>query len=289
MLWAEIRIKTTPQAHEAIASTLLEAGCNGVAIAEDPITQVIGYLPADDTLDTRIARLRSRLEELEHFGIQTGPAQLEINEIQEESWEEVWKQIFKPIRVGRRLVIKPVWEDYQASSSDIVIQLEIGMAFGTGMHASTRLCLRALEEQVRPNQTVVDFGTGSGILAIAAAHLGAGLVIAFDSDELAVQAARRNVVLNELEHAIEVHRADSPRFITNICADIVAANITGACIAEHANDVAQVLKDRGILIASGFTPNVLQEVEDALHDAGLRVIEKAEEESWVMLTASHSL
>lgn len=155
------------------------------------------------------AELAPRLAELKAFGIDPGKAEISWKTVDEEDWAHAWKQYFKPLRVSNRLTIKPVWEEYTpASAEEKIIEIDPGMAFGTGTHPTTALCLRALEKHVAPGDEVIDVGTGSGILAAGAVLLGAKSVLALDLDPVAVASARQNVVLNRLETAVTVKESD---------------------------------------------------------------------------------
>ena len=287
MRWAEIRVETTAQAQDAVANLMMENGCGGTAIQGDAPVIVSCYLPVDDQLEQRLLRMESGIKDLPKFGITIGSGDITITYAEEQDWAEAWKQFFQTIRVGERIVIKPVWEKFEAEQSDIIIEIDPGMAFGTGTHATTQLCLRALEKYIKPRQVLVDFGTGSGILAIAAAKLEASLVIAFDCDDVAVRAARSNIQLNDMEERIEVHRAESPAFV-NIEADLVTANIITETITAHAEMIAGILKLGGSLIASGITTAKALEVEQALRNAGFDIAETLSEGEWVAIIARKS-
>ena len=282
MRWAEIKIETTAQAQDAVADILIRNGCTGVALKGEAPVEVKCYLPEDDRLEARLLAVKEELHRLPDFGLSAGD--VTVNTVEDQDWAESWKQYFHTTRAGAHLVVKPTWEDYAPERGDIVIELDPGMAFGTGNHATTRLCLIALEKYMRPRRLVVDFGTGSGILAIAAVKLGAALVIAFDSDPIAVKAARENVVRNNTDERTEVHQAESPAFI-NKQADMVTANIVAETIMENAEVISGLLKLGGILIASGITEGKSFNVEQVLKNEGFDIKEKLQEGEWVALVA----
>lgn len=284
MRWAEIYIETTAQAQEAVSELMIRNGCGGVAIEGEAPAVVKCYLPVDDNLESRLEAIRTGVRQLPDFGIAVGSGELTVKYCEEKEWSEAWKQYFHATRIGSRIVIKPSWEDFQPGRSDVIIELDPGMAFGTGTHPTTRLCLQALEKYLRPRSVVVDFGTGSGILAIAAAKLGARLVIAFDVDRVAVESARANVVRNDLEERIEVHQADSPDFI-NLEADLVTANIVAETIIANAKKLADVLRVGGVLIASGITSEKSLDVEQALRNEGFDIVEIPADGEWVAIIA----
>lgn len=284
MRWAEIIIETTGEAQEAVSSLLNDNGCNGAVSQDGPPVLTKGYLPVDDRLEDRLLNIREAVTNLPKSGLDAGSAEITVKYAEEQDWAESWKQYFKTTRVGRRIVIKPTWEEYSPEPKDIVVELDPGMAFGTGSHATTRLCLEALEKYAKPRMAVIDFGTGSGILAIAAAKMRASLVIAFDSDPLAVKAARENVILNGVEDHIEIHQAESPAFI-NILADIVTANIVAEVIMEHAEAIARLLRIGGVLIASGVTRPKAGMVEQTLRNNGFDILRRIKEGEWVAISA----
>lgn len=287
MRWAEIRVETTVQAQDAVSNLMIENGCGGVAIEGEAPVVVRCYLPVDDRLEQKLLWMQTGIKDLPKFGLDAGPGEITVKYAEEEEWAEAWKQFFHTTRVGKRFVIKPPWEDYAPEPKDIVIEIDPGMAFGTGNHATTRLCLQALEKYLKRRSLVVDFGTGSGILAIAAAKLGAGLVIAFDADEIAVRAARENVQRNDMEMVIEVHRAESLKFVS-ARVDLITANIVAETIIANAHDLADSLKTGGALIASGITTGKSLEVEQVLRNEGFDIGERLTEGEWVAIVARRS-
>lgn len=284
MRWAEIQVETAAQAQDAVANLMMENGCGGAAIQGKAPIIVTCYLPVDDRLEQRLLHIKAGIKDLQKFGLDIGSGEITIKYAEEQDWIEAWKQFFHTIRIGKRMVIKPTWEEHRPEPGDIVVELDPGMAFGTGTHQTTHLCLRALEKYLKPRQMVIDFGTGSGILAIAAAKLRASLVIAFDCDEIAIRAARSNVQLNDMEEKIEVHQADGLKFI-NTKVDLVTANIIAETIIAQAEALAGVLKLGGILIASGITTEKALNVEQSLRNTGFDIVESLIEDEWVAIVA----
>ena len=284
MRWAEIQVETTAQAQEAVANLMIENGCGGTAIQGEAPVLVTCYLPVDDRLEERLLRMAARIKDLPRFGLDIGPGEITIKYAEEQDWAEAWRQYFHTIRVGKRVVVKPTWEKYERKAGDVVVEVDPGMAFGTGNHPTTQLCLRALEKYMRPRRVAVDFGTGSGILAIAAAKLGASLVIAFDCDDTAVRAARANVQQNNLEERIEVHKSDGLGFI-NCRVDLVTANLVAETIMGQSQALADLLKTGGVLIASGITADRSVEVEQSLRNAGFDIAEILTQDEWVTIVA----
>jgi len=284
MRWAEIQVETTAQAQDAVGNIMLENGCGGIAIQGEAPVLVRCYLPVDDRLEERLLRIQAAIAGLPGFGLEIGSGKVAIGYVEEQDWAEAWKRFFHTTRVGRRVVIKPTWEEYKPEPDDVVVAINPGMAFGTGTHPTTRLCLQALEKYMRRGAVVADFGTGSGILALAAAKLGASLVIAFDSDETAVRVARANVQQNDLEESIEVHRTDSPDFI-NVQVDLITANLVAETIMAFSESLAGLLRTGGVLIASGIISDRSLEVEQSLRNAGFDIAERFSEGEWAVLAA----
>lgn len=284
MRWADIEVATTPQAQDAVSNIMMEHGCGGVAIQGDTPVVVACYLPVDDQLEDRLLLIRSRIKELPGLGIELGEGEITVKYAEDQDWAEAWKAFYHVTKPGKKIVIKPAWEDYESQPGDRVIELEPGMAFGTGLHATTKLCILALEKYMKPGMRVVDFGTGSGILAIAAAKLGASLVIAFDIDETAVQIARENVVANQVDDRVEVHQTGNPRFVGQ-SVDLMTANLVAQTIIENSEVLAGVFRTGGVLIASGIIEEKLLDVEQALRNNGFDIAETTAEGEWRAVVA----
>jgi ribosomal protein L11 methyltransferase len=214
----------------------------------------------------------------------------QIRFLAESDWAEAWKANYDVLEVGRHLVIKPSWCDYFPQPGDLIISLDPGMAFGSGLHPTTRLCLEILEDYVRPHAAVLDVGTGSGILAIAAVRLGASTVVALDTDPLAARIARENVYLNNVEAAVHVEQGsvqvlDVPPATFNI----VIANILSEAIIELASALAASLSSDSVLVASGIIADQSAAVIDALREAGVSILERRDADDWVALIARKAL
>ncbi|MDI3280094.1 MAG: 50S ribosomal protein L11 methyltransferase, partial [Bacillota bacterium] len=214
MEWAEITVVTSAEAVEAVSNRFQELGAQGTVISDpEPVlgqtsgeVRVSAYFPVDGRLERRVQEIREFVAGLGQYGLAPGPGRVEVRRVEDEDWAEAWKSYYRPIRVGRRILVRPSWEE--APAEGVVIELDPGMAFGTGTHPTTALCLEVLEEVLRQGEAVWDLGTGSGILAIGAARLGAGRVEAFDVDPVAVQAARRNAARNGVADVVSVHERD---------------------------------------------------------------------------------
>jgi ribosomal protein L11 methyltransferase len=203
---------------------------------------------------------------------------------QDEDWENAWKSHFTLLKLGQHLVIKPSWIDYQPESGDIVIELDPGLAFGTGYHPTTYTCLEALEHLIRPGMKVLDLGTGSGILTIAAVKLGAVQVVALDIDSIAVRAARQNMRRLGIQDRVTLAQGTVPHPNAGAgSCELALANISARAIRERAAHLLPVLKPEGALIASGIISEQQRETEEALREAGFTSIEEWPKEDWVTL------
>ncbi len=287
MEWLEVNVTVKNETAEAVAEALSRYAPRGVVIEAGPDGWNAGpvivraYLPADDQLR---ANRRSVEEALWHLGqIQTVPTPT-FRPVAEADWAEAWKKQLQVLHIGQRTVIRPSWLEYTPTSKEVVIQLDPGMAFGTGLHPTTQMCLAALEELIRPGAQVLDMGTGSGILAITAAKLGAGRVLAVDNDSAAVETARANVRANGVAETVNVvggSLADAPESY-----DLVVVNILAKVIVEMAQlGLAKKVCPGGTLIAAGIIAEQEPEVVAALKSVGLALTEQYKTKDWVCLVA----
>jgi ribosomal protein L11 methyltransferase len=324
MTWLELSVDVEPEAVESISELLAQYGYNGGVVIDQPIiTGADGPEYTFDTsrpatlrtyipLDGQAEEIRQRLEQaLWHFAQMRAVGPLSVRSLEEEDWANAWKQHYTIQRIGVRTVIVPSWLEYTPAPDDIVLKLDPGMAFGTGLHPTTQLCVGLVEQYVQPGMAVIDLGCGSGILAIAAAKLGA-TVLALDTDPIAVTATRENAARNGETERIaaaegsigagaamghwlygtmndegrtmnEQNGAVHPSsFIVHPC-DLIVANIIARVLAALAYDMAAALKPGGILIASGIIAEREHEVADAFAAAGLAPLERKQEGDWVAL------
>ncbi|MBI3912519.1 MAG: 50S ribosomal protein L11 methyltransferase [Armatimonadetes bacterium] len=289
MKWAEARLPVATEVAEAVAAAFLEAGSAGTAtLPGDAVGQVavVGYFPVDDGLDARLVDLRRRLRHLRAAGIAVPTSSgLSLRPLADEAWATAWRAYFRPQRVGERILVVPGWEQPEPRAGDVVVRIDPGQAFGTGSHPTTRLCLAALENHLRAGDRVLDWGTGSGILAIAATLLGAREVLAVDVDPIAVEAARANVQANDVADRVVVVHGDLVAVPTaGGPFDLAVANIVAEVIAGGAAQLAERVRPDGRLITGGVVaaPRKLSGlVEGALAGAGFVPLEVTREEEWV--------
>ena len=281
--WAEISVESPSESSEAVSALLLEFGCHGVAEQGTDIRKIVGFLPVFDQLPEIMVELEARLALMPEYGLPS-VSTLTLKYAQETDWENDWKKYFRPMEIGSRLVIKPSWEEYVGDPERLIVEIDPGQAFGTGGHQTTRLCLECLDEFVEQGMVVADIGTGSGILAIAAAKLGASLVHATDIDELPRQIARENVSRNKLDGVVVIHGMSV--FDTEaVQCDLVVANIIALTIIELTPSIYKRMKPHGIFIASGIVDDRESEVITALEANGFRIVEVIDEEIWRAVVA----
>lgn len=323
MKWHELTISATEEAQEMISNFLHEMGAGGVSIEESgtlnkprdtslgqwyelplndiPEGQAVikGYFAEDTDMDELLEALKPRVEQLKEFDIDPGEVAYTTAVVDDEDWATAWKQYFKPIRVSETLTIKPTWEEYEAGPGEKIIELDPGMAFGTGTHPTTALCLQTLESFVRGGEEMIDVGTGSGILAIGACRLGVKSVLALDLDPIAVSSATENVRLNDLSEQVEVRlsdllgvlredndAADASRSLrVSVPVDLVVANILAEIILLFIDDVYESLKPGGTYIASGIWKNKEEDVEAGLVRSGFEIVDKRRDEDWIAFVA----
>ncbi len=282
MRWAEITIEAALGAQDAVDEALRAAGCDGVVIRDGAVPpEVAGYLPVDDRLEGRLDGLQSALARLPEFGVEGAGTTLTLRYVEEADWANAWKAFYKPMRVGRHLVVTPPWETPELGAGDIPLVIDPGMAFGTGSHPTTQLCLAALEDYVAPGMRVADIGTGSGILAIAASKLGAADVLATDIDPLAVKIAAENVGVN----GVPVRAQEA---FPIGAYDLVVANILADVIIGLADALATRVTPDGVLIASGIIDMREVDVRFALEGAGFAPLETRRQAEWVALVFRRS-
>jgi ribosomal protein L11 methyltransferase len=310
MKWSEISIHTTNEAIEPISNILHEAGASGVVI-EDPFeltkeredqfgeiyqlnpddypeegVMVKAYLPVTSFLGETVEAIKESINNLIIYEIDIGKNKITISEVNEEEWATAWKKYYNPVKISERFTIVPTWEIYTPVSSDeLIIELDPGMAFGTGTHPTTVMCIQALERTVHPNDRVIDVGTGSGVLSIAAAMLGAADIRAYDLDEVAVTTAKLNIKLNKVNDFVTISQNNLLDGVEGHSADVVVANILAEVILRFTDDVARVVKPGGTFIASGIIQQKKDLVKEALVEAGFEIAETILMEDWVALIA----
>jgi len=305
--WIEVTIITSSEAVEAVSAMLYKTGVEGVSIL-DPLDLIFrrdhttdwdyfdetiidtnsgvvikGYYKKDEKFEEHLEEIKIGVNNLPKFGLEKGAGTVTAEKVNEEDWENNWKKYYKPIKVGEKIVIKPIWEKYNKNPDEIIVELDPGMAFGTGSHETTRMCIKALERHVNGSSTVFDIGTGSGILAITAAKLGAKKTIGVDLDPVAVDSAKLNVSYNDISN-IEILYGDLLEVVKGK-ADIVIANIMADIIMFLTQQVKAFIVEGGYFISSGIILSKKDEVINKLTECGFKIEEINIEGEWVCIVA----
>lgn len=307
--WKEFSVEINNEAAEAVSSIFTELGSSGVSISdrndflqmpeygkdtlwelnEDDFPKdgviIKGYFTEHDDLDEIKKELTRKIKKLEDYGIKITHLDISDSDVKEEDWSTAWKKYYHPVNVTRFLTIVPQWETYDKRFKDErIVYLDPGLAFGTGTHPTTQLCIQALETCVYPEVKIFDVGTGSGVLSIVADLYGAKEVRGYDLDEVAVTSARDNIKLNHLENTIDV-RANNLLKDVNDKADIIVANILTEVILPFIPDAYEHLEDDGLFITSGIILNKKDEVIDSLIDHDFEILQVNQMKDWIAIIA----
>ena len=311
MNWTEVKIYTTTAGIDPLTGSMLDLGLQGFMIEDaqdfdeflhdttphwDYVDQAVMEKMKDcETCVTiyvadnpqgmeelmQVRQILARLKAQDPDG-KYGRLELEMKDVDEEDWSNAWKKYYHPVQVGEHLVVCPSWEAYDRKPDEVVLTLNPGMAFGTGTHDTTRLCMELLEKYITPQDTVLDVGCGSGILAITAALLGANKIIGCHIDEVAVKVAGENAALNGVQDRIAFHQGDLTSQVEGSF-QIICANIVADVIIRLSEDAGRYLAKDGIFITSGIIDTREQDVLNALEQNGFQVIERRTSGGWVAL------
>lgn len=308
MKWIEIIVKTTSEQEEAVTNILYEADVQGIVIEdyqdvlnletnknqwdiidEDLIKNyyegiiIKGYLEEKEGVQEKVDFIKEKVHSLPRYDLDIKTTEVKVNTIEEIDWNLEWKKHFKPFEVGKNILIKPSWEEFKNTKDKIVIEIDPGMAFGTGTHATTLLCLEALEEYIREGDLIFDIGTGSGILSIAACKLG-GKAVGIDIDEDSIRTAKENVKINKCSKNVKILKGN---LLTKVKdeADIIISNIIADAIINMSGNLNNYIKSNGIFIASGILNTKEKEVIEALEANKFEIIETKKMDDWVCVVA----
>jgi ribosomal protein L11 methyltransferase len=299
MNWIEIKLSVDGEAAEAVAELLQRYGHQGVAVEREGIMPecwsddelppaerltVRAYIPDDE----RVQEAKTQLESaLGHMRLMYPMPTPEYTTVDDEDWAEAWKAHYQPVRLGRNILIRPIWIELETQPNDIEIALDPGMAFGTGTHPTTQLCLAALEDLVQPGALALDLGCGSGILSIAAAKLGAKSILALDNDPIAVTATAENARQNGVSDKVVAQVGSLENIISSARRfDIIAVNILARIIIEMCGEkLGQTVRPGGLAIFSGIIEDQADDVETALRQTGLEPYARRKQGDWVAIEA----
>jgi len=297
MNWLEITVVVDEESAEAVAEVMSRYAPNAVVLEQlaresesgpdwsadgplEPTVNVRAYLPIDEEAGAKRKQIEEGLWHLRQIVPMAEPA---LREIAPSDWENAWKEHYHVMRLGRRFVVKPSWREHTPQPGDVILELDPGLAFGTGLHPTTQMCLRAIETHLPPDARVVDLGTGSGILAIAAARLGAASVLGIDIDPIAVEAARENARRNRVDDRVRIE-AGSLAEVRDHTFDFALVNILAKVIVQLCEEgLAEIISPAGTATFAGLIDAQESEVSEALARAGLSVVDRMQEKDWVGL------
>ena len=304
MDWIELIVHTSTAGADSVSDVLMDAGASGTMIEDrsdipDPdkphgIWEIIDpklleNMPEDvlvhawyeegDSLPSLLDQIRNSLSLLSCSCPEAGSLKLETRSVSDRDWTDVWKKYFKPFYAADHLVVKPTWEPFSPEPGDRIIEIDPGMAFGSGTHETTGMCLSLLRDVISGSEEIIDVGTGSGILAIGAALLGAGHVLAVDIDPDAVKVASENVRNNHVENRVSVQRGNLLERVSDVC-DICVANIISDVIISFAAPLTAHIRPGGLFICSGIVSLRADEVAAALRDAGYEILRRETRGEW---------
>lgn len=294
-LWVELSVETPPEFVEPLTQVFTEHGEGGVAIelpgghnpdegesAPDPDRVTVRtYIPHDRRLEQRYSRIDTALRLIAHVG---DISDLRVRVVEEQEWADAWKEHFHVLRVGERAVIVPTWRAYEPREDDVVISIDPGMAFGTGHHPTTRMCMELLEQYIEPGYRVLDLGCGSGILSILAAKLGASEVLGLEIDSTAAAVAASNVQMNGVQDIVKIQDATLPNpHALRGNYDLLVANVSAKVITDLAEHVVDVVRSGGRLIFSGILDRQRAGVVERMGELGVTFDDGSTDEDWEAL------
>jgi ribosomal protein L11 methyltransferase len=297
--WIKITLSTPPELVDPLSNFITETGAQGVSQEEpEPATlddfpksaereELMAYFPADTTTENRITSLKAYIASLSEIFPELGRPSFSTETITDPDWEEQWKKYFKPLRISKDIVVKPTWERYTPTGRDIVIEIDPGMAFGTGQHPSTRMCIKALEDILLKDRSiekwkVLDVGTGTGILGISCAKLGAEKVVCLDIDSKAVEISRKNIAINRVEDRVEIINEDV--LMCDDTFDLILANLTAETLLKFRSHLISIVGTGGYLIISGIIDQDKTVIEEGFLTNNVTLHSVITEKEWVCYT-----
>lgn len=313
MKWTKYTVETTVNGTDLVCATLAELGIDGVEIVdnvplseEDRARMFIDVVPEMDESDERafvsfylepgedekLEEVKAELEDLRQFG-SFGTLEITVSETEDTDWINNWKQYFKPFKIDDDIVVKPTWEEYEKEGNELVLEIDPGTAFGTGSHETTRLCTLAIKKYLKPGDTVLDVGSGSGILSIAAEKLGAKSALGYDVDENAVSVSIENAEVNNCKACTFkcgniISDADLRKETGLKAYDLVVANIFADIIMPLSEVVDELMKENALFISSGIINTRFEQVKETIAKNGFEIIETVSLGEWYAIVAKHA-
>lgn len=286
----KLTVTTTPAASEAVINVLMEHGAGGVQQNDvaSGVQEVITYFAPDQIDEKTVQAIEAKVKGLAQFGLDVGAGRITLADNDSSSWQDNWKQYFHVSHITNRTTIVPSWQDdYQAKPGEITLKLDPQKAFGTGTHPTTSLMIALMEQVIIDQQSLMDVGTGSGVLAIMAKKLGVSDVWAADISDDAIVASQANFAQNGVATEISLHKND---LLTNVCqtADVIVANILPEFLVPLIDQIDEHLNPKGTVLLSGIIVKASPQVEAALQKNGFVVVEKIIRNQWVALMAKRS-
>ena len=301
MKWLELSVEAPPEYVEPLTHIFYRYGEGGVAIespadfspdegerAPQPKTlKVVTFVPLDESARTRKSNIEVAVRLVAHFA---SISEIKEREVEEEDWESNWKEYFHPIRVGSNLVICPTWRSHKSLEGDVLIKLDPGMAFGTGHHPTTRMCMELLETLIVGGEKVIDVGCGSGILSISAAKLGAGDILGIEVESRSVEVALENCKLNGISPQVTILNGSFPEIrVENASFDVALANIAAKVVINLSEYIAGAVAIGGRLVLSGILKDTLKDVEKEYSLHGVHFDKVLVDGDWTAVLATKKI
>ena len=281
MNWQAVRVDTNTEAVEFVCDLLISVGADGVQIDETNGISVIAYYEDNDQLSPILSNIQARLQLLSKMAVDPSPATVHVSGISQSDWENNWKKYYHAQRITRHLTVVPSWETFKPQQSgEMPIIMDPQLTFGTGTHETTRLMMQALETVVRGGESMIDVGTGSGVLAVAAKLLGVRSVLATDIDDVSVKVAKENLMLNPIAADIKVITSDLLLNVDSQPVDLIVANILADVIERLIPQTISRLKPKGYFLVSGIYDAIAPHIEEQLHANGYEIVQKSQMGEW---------
>jgi len=281
--YSEIRIRVNKEIADTLSNFLIEQGCGGVVFEEleqGQSVEIKAYYYNFIEAQSLASKVMKYLRSLKKMDIDVGQEKIRVRDVRKKDWEKFWKRDIKPIQIGEKIVVKPSW-DRKKLWGRIVIKIDPKMAFGTGRHETTQLCMKEIERLIQPQDRILDVGTGSGILAILAAKLGASYVLALDTDRIAIDSAGENIEKNDVKDIVELRVGTVNKKTPQKHFDLVVANLFKSKIFELFEKIKKTPKQDGIIILSGILDSERDEVSDFLKKKKSKILRITQDDAWL--------